>query len=109
MWTIEAIKEANRNAGKHYFDTGTMQFFRSRVLSYVFEGSKGVYFVTSEKNKGMLSGTDYPRRYTVRKFNPEDATVDTFGPFNKVRKDKALRAARIAAEYPEAALEYLNN
>ena len=97
------IKEASQGAGSHWFDASSMRFFRSRVVPQVFHGKGGVYFVTSEK------GPNEQRAFTVRKFDPVTAEIDTFGPFNMLGREKALRAARIAAEYPEAALEYLNN
>jgi hypothetical protein len=98
---IEQIKEASDRAGSHFFSRGAMGFFRSRVLSYVFHGKGGIYFVTSEK------GPNEVRAFTIRKFNPVDADIDTFGPFNELTRERAVRLARIASEYPEAALEAL--
>lgn len=100
------IKYANRTAGHYYFERSTMRFFNSRVLSRVYEGPGGVYFVTSEQFHGS-SGVSKPRRYTVRKFHPDTADISTFGPFNELSRDRAMRAARIAAHYPAAALEAL--
>jgi hypothetical protein len=95
MWNITAIKHANKTAGKHYFEPGTMQFFDSRVLSYVYQGPGGVYFVTSEQFHGSTGSK--PRAFTVRRFNPETAAIDTFGPFNELTRERAQRIARIAA------------
>jgi membrane protease subunit (stomatin/prohibitin family) len=87
------------NAHKgHYFDADTMRFFKSRVLWQVFPGKDEVYFVTSERNTGILSGTNYPRKYTVRAYNPETDNIRTVPPFNELSKYKALRIARDLAE-----------
>lgn len=97
--SIHDIEIASRNVGSHWFDADTKRFFRSRVMAEVFQGAGGIYFVSSEK------GPNGVRRFTVRKFNPVDADISTFGPFNELTREKALRVARIAAEYPDAALE----
>lgn len=99
---VEQIVAASQRAGSHFFDSSSMRFFRSRVLSQVTHGPGGVFFVTSEK------GPNEQRAFTVRKFDPLTADVDTFGPFNKWGREKALRVARIAAEYPDAAKEYMD-
>ncbi len=100
---VSQIISASNRAGSHYFSRGAMRFFRSRVLSQVMHGPGGVYFVTSEKGPNEI------RRFTVRKFDPVTADIDTFGPFNELTREKALRVARIAAHYPEAAKEILEN
>ena len=45
--TIGQIKEANREAGHHFFDESTIRFFRSRIHGGVIHGR---YFITSEDN-----------------------------------------------------------
>ena len=99
--TIEQIKTASYNVGSHWFEHSSMRFFNSRILSDVFHGAGGVYFVSSEKGPNGI------RRHTVRKFNPETADISSFGPFNELTRERALRIARIAAEYPDAAREAL--
>ena len=64
----------------HFFDKGTMSFFKSRVESGIYRtGPRTGYFVTSEQFE------DEPREYTVRAYKPEDgvtaggiSTVDEF-------------------------------
>lgn len=97
--SIHDIEIASRNVGSHWFDKSTKRFFRSRILSYVFQGQGGIYFVSSEQ------GPSGVRAFTVRKFKPEDADISTFGPFNEMSRERAVRIARLAAEYPAAALE----
>jgi len=96
MWNIARIKRANAEHDFHFFDSSTMQFFRSRVLSQTFEGKGDVYFVTSEQ----FVGSEYtaPRKYTVRAFNPETSDIRTVKPFNELTRDKALRVARGLAQ-----------
>jgi len=96
MWTIDRIQQTNRERGFHFFDSSTMRFFRSRVLSQTLEGNNAVYFVTSEQ----FVGSEYtaPRKYTVRAFNPETADIRTVKPFNELTCSKALRIARDLAQ-----------
>jgi len=84
----------------HYFEPGTMRFFRSRVLSYAFDGKTEVYFVTSEQFVG--STMTKPRRYTVRAYNPITDDIRTVPPFNELSRYRALRIARELAETVEA-------
>src|SRR6266581_2767250 len=96
MWNNDRIKRANDEHDFDFFDSSTMQFFRSRVLSQTFEGKGDVYFVTSEQ----FVGSEYtaPRKYTVRAFNPESGDVRTVQPFNELTRNRALRIARDLAQ-----------
>lgn len=98
------IERAADRAGSHFFDRDTKRFFRSRILPDAFHGTGGCYFVTSEQFVGS-DGHKAERKFTVRKFNPVDADISSFGPFNELSRSQALRIARIASEYPDAALE----
>jgi len=93
MFSIDAIKRANRESGSHYFDADTMRFFGSRVLPTVIAGRM---FVTSER-----SGFDHDsaRRYSVREFMP-DASIETVGEFGEFSSSAAAQRAarRYAAE-----------
>lgn len=96
LWTINDIKTACRVRGSHWFDPGTMRFFNGRVLSEVYQGDGGIFFVSSERYR------DEPRKYTVRQFKPETADIDTIGDFNAMTKGKAIRAAKKLAGVTEA-------
>ncbi len=61
------VKKANKDAGHHFFDKSTMQFFDSRIESRLIGGR---VFVTSEQYE------DEPRHYAVRSVN-DDGTIDT--------------------------------
>lgn len=93
LWTIEKIKAANSEAGRYFFQPEAMRFFKSRVLSTVFEGPGGIYFITSEQFK------EEPRAYTVRVFNPKTGGMESVsGHFQgcpTARKAHAL-AAKLA-------------
>ena len=106
FYTSADIEQAADRAGSHFFDRSTKRFFRSRILSDAFHGNGGCYFVTSEQFEDSR-GHRAERGYTIRQFNPETAAIDTFGPFNVLTRDRALRIARIASEYPDAAKEAL--
>lgn len=91
------IKGASQAAGSHFFDKGSMRFFRSRVLPTVFHGPGGCYFVTSEQFEGS-NGHRAERKYTVRKFDVLTAEIDTVGKFNELTRAEALQQARALAE-----------
>ena len=95
--TIADIKQANRDAGQHYFDRSTMRFFDSKVETQVYEGPGGVYFVTSEQFHGSQGSN--PRKWTVRQFNPENGHCWTPSEiqFNTMNRLEAKQtAARLA-------------
>ncbi|MFH1635796.1 MAG: hypothetical protein ABIG63_17530 [Chloroflexota bacterium] len=97
-WTIADIKAANYDTGGHFFDKGTMRFFRSRVDQEVHQGPGGVFFVTSEQFVPS-GGRPMPRKYSVRRFNPESGDIVTAGEFNEMGQYDAHEAARkLAAE-----------
>lgn len=101
MMTIAKIKRASLEAGSHFFESGTMRFFSSRVLDRVHYGADGVFFfVTSEQFKPS-SGPAYARRYTVRKWSEvEPDSVDTVGEFQQYGSGRAANKA--AAELADA-------
>ena len=85
-WASESqIREANRYANRHFFDTDTMRFFASRVLHPMYYGR---IFVTSEK-----SGFDDPtRRYTVRR-QLRDGTIESLDDFLHYGTSRAAHKA----------------
>lgn len=92
VWTVNAIKEASRAAGSHWFDPDTMRCFGTKVLPEVYQGPGGVFFVTSDK------AFDGSRGHTVRKFNPADADIDTHGELcGYDSQTRAIYAAEDAA------------
>ena len=99
-WTIRLIKEANKNAGKHFFEKETMRFFSSRILPTVYQGEGGMYFVTSEVDP---SGK---KAYTVREFIPDTKEINTVGEFHRLTRDQAKQIARIKSSLGEKACSY---
>ena len=98
MHTIESIKRANKAAGHFFFEPASMRFFASRVGSFVVEGPGGVYFVTSEQFRPS-HGTPAPRRYSVRKFEPETGHVNEGSEFQAFASlSGAKRAAQRMAD-----------
>jgi hypothetical protein len=67
-FTIKEIKEANKAIGHHWFSTGAMRFFDSRILRGVIGGH---YFISSER-----FDHNTPRTYTVR-VACDDGRVET--------------------------------
>jgi hypothetical protein len=76
--TLEEIIEANQDAGLHFFDDETMQFFRSEVVSEPRHGNNDWhYFITED-----ATGFDHRNTaFTIRAFNPDNARVNTIGEF----------------------------
>lgn len=90
IYDFEDIKSCNRyrpHPSSWWFAPDTGRFFRSRYSEKVYQGKGGIYFVTSEQFVGSTY-TD-PRRYTVRRFNPTTAGIDTAGPFNELSRAQA--------------------
>lgn len=97
-YTINKIQNEMTAAGSHWWDRGTMQYFRCRVSEKVYQGQGGVYFVTSEKH-----GDNATRLYSVRQYRPDIKDVDTIGEFNSMSRGQAHReAAKLAG--PEAVI-----
>ena len=86
-FTMAQIKQANRDAGQHFFERGTMRFFRSKVATR--RPINGAYFVTSEQ-----FDDNSPRLYTVRRVDLQTGKIDTVGEFQAWR---TLRAAKSVA------------
>lgn len=97
LFTIEEIRAANAAAGQYFFSHDTMKFFRSRILPKVYQGRGGYYFITSEQFTPS-SGVPNARKFTVRRFKPEDGSIGTQGDFNDLTRRDAMRiAARLSA------------
>lgn len=92
--SITELQSMNYAAGGKFFTRDNMRFFRSRVLSEVFTGCGGVYFVTSEKK----SFDDYRRVFHVRRFDPADGDILSCGHYADYSRSYALRLARELSE-----------
>ena len=66
-----AVVHANDEAGRHWFEADTMEFFLTRLESDLIDGR---YFITSEK------GPHGPRAFSIR-LADEDAHIQTVGEF----------------------------
>lgn len=104
--SIHEVKCASNNSGKHFFDAGTMRFFRSRIgnEAYQAEDSTVAYFVTSER---FVSSSGYAedRKYSVRSFDfasGEHGTVGQFQAYSTsaqaIREAKRLASAQVLVE-----------
>lgn len=95
MYSIQEIKQANKEAGQFFFSPDTMKFFASKIINQVWDGPNGVFFITSEKN-----GFDDPERvYTIRKFEPETANIRTVGDKFTTLNQAKKEAQRLSADY----------
>jgi hypothetical protein len=104
-WCITSrydLEQANARRGHHFFEPGSMRFFRSRIGN-VHPLPFGAIFVTSEQFRGSDGYTD-ARRYTLRHCLP-NGEVETLGEFqqfatsaqaNRVAKALAAWCAEIA-------------
>ena len=76
-WTITSrydLENTNSRAGYHFFEPGSMRFFRSRIGN-VHPLPFGALFITSEQFHGS-NGYIAPRLYTIRHMLPS-GDVDT--------------------------------
>lgn len=89
--TINTIKKANFDAGGHWFGKAEMSFFNTSVYPRLIQCSDGkVLFVTSEQY-----GYENQRAFSVRIFDPSDASIDTVGEFQGHKtRDEAYKAAK---------------
>lgn len=85
--TIEAIEQANRAIGHHWFDTDSLRFFRSRVSSRIYPTPSGAFFVSSECGSRQKA-----RRYSVR-FCDARGRIETIGEFQAYVTARAAHAA----------------
>jgi hypothetical protein len=96
---MDAVKECAERCGSHWFEPGTMRFFKSRVGNQAFtDGRGGAYFVSSEQHS--YRGQSDPRRYTVRYYDPGSCSIETIGKFQQYKTGaQATKVARkIAAK-----------
>jgi hypothetical protein len=84
FFTVGQIKQANRDAGQHYFEPDTMRFFKSRVMDFV---TGGRFFVTSEQN-----GYNAPRMWSVREAMP-DGSIESYSEFQEYSSGAAAKRA----------------
>ena len=88
---IDTVRARHRG---HWFDPGSMRFFRSRVAQTAYgtdDGSRA-YFVSSEQ---FEDSTRYraPRRYTVRVIDLHTGDIDTVGEFQEYASRSGADAA----------------
>ena len=90
-FSIRQIRQANEDAGYHFFEPSTMRFFDSRVASkQVYpKATGGSYFITSER-----FDWNSPRLYTIRECS-ENGHISTIGGFQAY---STVEAAEHAAE-----------
>jgi hypothetical protein len=74
---------AAREWGNHWFETGSMQFFRSKIESGIL---KGRYFITSEINPSD------EKRYSIR-YVTDDAQIETLGEFHSYKTKQDAKDA----------------
>ena len=84
----DLIRDYDRTSSGHYFDPGTMRFFKSKVVDY-FRGEKNkAYFITSERFDSTT-----PRLYTIRVVTRKRAScfhgykynIETLGEFQSFK------------------------
>lgn len=101
MQTIstDSIAQLNTNKGFHWFEPGSMRFFRSRVASVAYISADGTkaYFVSSEKRTGFRC-EDGRRLYSVRVASLESGDVDTFPDHNAFQAYASRSGADAAAQ-----------
>jgi len=93
--TMDDVKYCANHCGSHWFEPGTMRFFKSRVGGRVYtDGRGGAYFVSSEQ------GPHGPRSYSIRHYDPKKCAVHTIGKFQQYSSGAVANsiAKKIAAK-----------
>jgi hypothetical protein len=96
-WTMAMIRAKNKEVGHNWFSRGAMEFFNSRIERGVYQGSGGIYFVSSEQFLPYDSEPK-PRKYSVRQFDPETGHVNTVNSFNDMTREDAIAKAKELAK-----------
>lgn len=96
-WTVNAIQAAMRSRGSHWWDPDTMRMFGTKPVGPVYQGPGGVFFVTRDGASFNWRETGNTG-YTVRRFNADEADIDTIGEIagHKHSHDAKAEAARLA-------------
>ena len=87
---LNAVMRANDEAGRHWFEADSMEFFKSRLESNLIDGR---YFITSEH------GPYGPRAFSVRMAD-EDAHIQTVGDFMAYETLEAAETALEGVRHP---------
>lgn len=88
LFSMADVKELNREAGQYFFSRDTMRFFKSTIETGLL---KGGYFITGESQSGYASG----RKYTARKVDYLNGSIETIGEFHSFStKDGAKDAIK---------------
>ncbi len=95
-YTIDDIKQANSDAGLHFFELQTIEFFNSIIEDEVYQGNGGIFFVTSEQFE--YQGVKHERKFSVRRFFPESGRINTVMGLSKIDRDEAITAATRLAD-----------
>lgn len=96
FFSMAEVIRRNHEAGRHFFDPAAKRFFRSVIGRRVYQGPGGVFFLTSEQFEPG-EGEPWPRRYTLRRFEPATGEVVTAGEFCVLDRMTAGRLVRKAA------------
>src|SRR5262249_60930498 len=88
LWTVASVLHANGSGGWHGFDPAIMQAFGTKVLPCVSQGRGGIYFIARDGRLGQA------KKYTVRRFHPEDASIEAVG---QVRRHRSAYRASLEA------------
>lgn len=84
---MQMVIDANKAAGKHFFDKGAMEFFGSKLESPLFPND---CFVTSEDNFDRSK-----RLFTIRKFDRATGSIEDASEFQAYStKEEAIAAAK---------------
>lgn len=76
--SMRDVTDAYDKNGGHFFDDGTMRFFKSRTPQYAIRQGQYFYFITSEK-----FDYDSPRLYTIRCMCEKCGSITTLGNFQE--------------------------
>lgn len=97
VWTTDGIRRANEAAGWAWFSEENVRLFNAEIDPEVYEGVGGVFFASSEKPPPEVK-PGAPRRWTVRRFDPETGEILVHGSFYAYERHEAHAIAAAEAE-----------
>jgi hypothetical protein len=98
--TMAQARNANEQAGYHFFEPATVRFFGSRLPQTVIPVPNGALFVTSEQRPAGYGEPVQPRLFTIR-FIHDNGRTETIGAFQgwQTREGATRIARRMAAAW----------
>lgn len=92
QYLVQEIEKRAEKGAKYFFSRGAMRFFSSRISELCWTKNDDIFFITSERDGGMVKHTGSIRAYTVRKCM-KNGNIMSMGDFQEYRTMSEARTA----------------